>query len=52
VNALVTITCAIFNFAVLAGTAYLVGWRDWSPWWFLLAFLSMASVKVVGKERA
>lgn len=29
------------------GTAYLVGWHDWSPWWFVLtAFLSGANVDV------
>jgi hypothetical protein len=26
-----------FNLALLIGTAYLLGWQDWSPWWFLAA---------------
>jgi hypothetical protein len=30
---------ALYNLALLAGTAYLVGWQDWSPLWFLLTGL-------------
>jgi hypothetical protein len=26
---------------VLSGCAYLVGWHDWSPWWFVPVMLTM-----------
>lgn len=32
-----------YNLALLAGTAWLVGWCGWSPWWFLLTILALAS---------
>ena len=35
------------NIVVLGGTAYLVGWRDWSPWWFLFA-ATLVNVPVSG----
>ena len=28
-----------FDVFVLAGSAYLVEWRGWLAWWFVLAFL-------------
>jgi hypothetical protein len=31
------IFCLVWNIFVFGGTAYLVGWQDWSPWWFALA---------------
>lgn len=34
---------AVINLTILVGCAYLVGWREWSPWWFLFAFLCMHS---------
>jgi hypothetical protein len=33
----------LYNFAILAGTAFLVACEGWSPWWFLLAIGLMAS---------
>ena len=33
----------IYNLMLLGGTAYLVGWHEWSPWWFLLTVLLLAS---------
>jgi len=33
------IAMLIFDAALFAGTAWLVGWHGWSPWWFLLAVL-------------
>ncbi len=27
----------LYNISILAGTAYLVQFYDWSPWWFLLS---------------
>ena len=32
-----------YNITVLAGTAYLVGWCAWNPWWFLFALCCLAS---------
>jgi hypothetical protein len=29
----------LYDITLLAGTAYLVGWQGWSPWWFLAAGL-------------
>ena len=29
----------LFDLAVLAGTAWLVAQRGWSPWWFAFAFV-------------
>jgi hypothetical protein len=34
-----------YNLAVLSGTACLVQFYDWSPWWFLLAVGCMLSFK-------
>lgn len=40
----VMITCAVWQIVVLAGTAFVVGWRDWSPAWFAFAvFLLIGS---------
>ena len=33
------IFCIIWGIFVLGGTAYLVGWHGWSPWWFALAVI-------------
>ena len=27
----------IWNIFIIAGTAYMVEWHTWSPWWILLA---------------
>lgn len=32
---------AIYNFAIVAGSAYIVFWREQSGWWFLLTLLLM-----------
>jgi hypothetical protein len=32
-----------FDLSVLAGCAYLVGWKDWGPWWFALAVFIVGS---------
>ena len=34
-----------FNLILLAGTAYLVGWCGWSPWWFLFTAVLLSGVK-------
>jgi hypothetical protein len=35
----------IYNFLIVAGTAYLVAIYEWSPWWFLLTFMLMMGFK-------
>lgn len=30
------ICCTIWNIFSVAGTAWLVGWHNWSPWWFII----------------
>jgi hypothetical protein len=35
----------IYNFLIVAGTAYLVAIYDWSGWWFLLTFMLMMGLK-------
>jgi hypothetical protein len=35
----------IYNLILLVGTAYLVGWQEWSAWWFLLTVFLLASGK-------
>ena len=39
-----TIVVCLYNFALVAGTAYLVALHDWSPWWFLLTIMFMANI--------
>jgi hypothetical protein len=34
---------AVYNLILLIGTVYLVGWQNWSPWWFLLTMCCAAS---------
>lgn len=37
----------MYNFAILVGTAYIVFWKEGSPWWFALAtFLILVSSTV------
>ena len=31
------------------GTAYLVGWHGWSPWWFIVTLLVSEETKVTLK---
>ena len=33
----------VYNLILLAGTAYLVGWCEWSAWWFLLTVCLLSS---------
>lgn len=35
----------IYNLIILVGTVYLVGWQEWSAWWFVLAVLLLANGK-------
>jgi hypothetical protein len=34
-----------YNLTIVAGTAYVVQFYDWSPWWFLLAVMMMLNFK-------
>ena len=29
----------LYNLSLLAGTAWLIGWHGWSPWWMLFALI-------------
>lgn len=40
-----TIGCLVYNFALVAGTTYLVVNYNWSMWCYLLATLFMVSTK-------
>jgi len=42
----------IENVILIAGCAYLVGWHDWSAWWFVVAFLLCNTQIKVGKVGA
>jgi len=35
----------IYNLILLVGTVYLIGWQDWSAWWFVLTILLLANGK-------
>jgi hypothetical protein len=35
----------IYNFAIVAGTAWLVAVHDWSGWWFMLSLAIMMNIK-------
>jgi hypothetical protein len=39
------IAILIYNFAIIAGTAWLVALHDWSGWWFLMAGLLLMSMR-------
>ena len=45
---MIVIAILIYNFAIIALTAYLVAVHDWNPWWFLAAIMVMLTVK--GKD--
>lgn len=38
-----TLLVVVYNLTILIGTVYLIAERDWSPWWFLLTVLLLAS---------
>ncbi len=39
----VLIVC-LYNFSLVAGTAYLIALHDWSPLWFLVTLMFMANI--------
>ena len=40
------VVVCIYNLCLLSGTAYLVQWHDWSPWWFVLTFIACANCHI------
>ena len=44
------IVTALYNLALLAGTAYLVLERGWNPWWFALT-LCLIGTWTVGNKK-
>ncbi|MFN7782281.1 MAG: hypothetical protein ACK5PG_06065 [Lysobacterales bacterium] len=48
----VALVVAIYNLAILAGTAYLVAFQGWSGWWFLLALVFCKSVSECDCDKA
>ena len=38
------ISTRIYNLLLVAGTCSLVGFYDWSPWWFILTLSMMTNV--------
>jgi hypothetical protein len=42
---IIGIALLIYNFALVAGTAWLVALHDWSGWWFLLTGMLLMSIK-------
>jgi hypothetical protein len=39
------IAVLIYNFMVVAGTAWLVAVHDWSSWWFMLSLAIMMNIR-------
>jgi hypothetical protein len=35
----------MYDLILLVGTVYLIGWQDWSAWWFVLTILLLANRK-------
>jgi hypothetical protein len=44
----ISIAILIYNFMIVAGTAWLVAVHDWSGWWFLLTVAIMMHLR--GKD--
>lgn len=42
-NIVEIVLAIVYNLVILTGTAYLVQFHDWNPWWFLLAVGLLAS---------
>jgi hypothetical protein len=43
--AVVALLVLLYNFALVAGTVYLIVFFDWSPWWFLLTILLLVNAE-------
>lgn len=35
----------LYNFAIVAGTVFLIVFYDWSPWWFILTALLLVTIE-------
>lgn len=44
-NLLELILCIVYNLTLIGGTVWLVQFYDWSPFWFILTILLLASHK-------
>ena len=44
-KAVVMVACLLYNFALVAGTAYLIAFHDWSVFWFLVTALFIVTVR-------
>lgn len=44
-NTIIGIAILLYNFALIAGTTWLVAMHDWSGWWYLLTVLLMIYAK-------
>lgn len=44
-DAIIVIMILVYDFLLLAGTAYLVQWHNWSMWTFLLAAIFFITAK-------
>ena len=51
-DAIIAVTAILYNFSIVAGTAYLVVCHDWSMWTFLLAMCFITSVKTKDNDNA
>ena len=49
-EAIIVFFAIVYNFAILAGTSYLVVFHEWSMWCYLLAMCFMVSVKTGKSE--
>lgn len=39
------LVAAVYNLVLIIGTVWLVGWQDWTPWWFILTVCCLSSGK-------
>jgi hypothetical protein len=49
-EAIIVFFTVVYNFAIVAGTTYLVVFYEWSMWCYLLAMCFMVSVKTGKSE--
>lgn len=53
---LIYLIMSIFDFAVIAGTVYLIGWQSWNPWWMAFGLLIITGsnpaslLKIINKK--
>lgn len=44
------ICCTIWNIFIVTGTVYMVGWKGWTYWWFVVPFLLFRQTYYDNKE--